>query len=195
MEPFELLPYLVQTLERLRLPYLITGSTATSLYGEPRFTNDIDVIVDLREQQVAAFCAAFPDPEYYLSEVAVREAIKQHRQFNIIHPTSGLKVDVIIPKDTPFDRSRLSRGIRLAAGPGYNASFASPEDVIVKKLDFFRQGGSDKHLRDIAGVMKIRRDELDLSYINHWATELGLLDVWAAVLKRVNGGAVNASGE
>lgn len=186
MEPSELLAYLVRVLERLGIPYLVTGSTATIAYGEPRFTNDIDVVVDLRLNQVPAFCSAFPSPEYYVSQPAAEAAVRRHHQFNIIHPGSGLKIDVIVASDSPFDRSRLRRGRRLSTGTNLLVCFGSPEDVILKKLEYFREGGSEKHLRDIAGVLKIQGPRIDRPYIAEWAERLGVLDVWQLVAERTD---------
>lgn len=185
MEQSELLRHLVATLERLGVPYLVTGSVATIFYGEPRLTNDIDVVVALPPGRIAEFCRAFPPPDYYLSEDDVRVAVAQRGQFNIIHPTSGLKVDVLIPHDSAFDRSRFGRRHRVKPAADYEASFASPEDVIIKKMEYYREGGSDKHLRDIAGVLKVSGDALDRAYIRDWASRLGLDEVWEAVLQRV----------
>ena len=136
MEQSELLHHVVTALEKLRLRYLVTGSTATIYFGEPRFTNDIDVVVALPPERVAAFCREFPSPTFYLSEEAAREAATHFGQFNIIHPTSGLKVDVIIPQDTPFNRNRFARAKRLRPAEDYDASFASAEDVIIKKKNY-----------------------------------------------------------
>ena len=169
MEQSELLRFLVTALENLNLPYFITGSTVTIFYGEPRFTNDIDVVVDLPGEEVSAFCRRFPDGDFYVSEEAVRDAVARRSQFKIIHPRSGLKIDLMIPSSSEFDKSR----------------FAAPEDAIIKKLEYYREGGSDKHLRDIAGVLKTSRSEIDLAYIERWTTELGLTEVWHSVRKRV----------
>src|SRR5205823_13190099 len=95
MGPSELLRRLAEVLERLPIPYLVTGSMATIAYGEPRFTNDIDVVVALRLDQVDAFCTSFPEPEFYCHREAVVQAVHQRFQFNIIHFESGLKIDVI----------------------------------------------------------------------------------------------------
>jgi hypothetical protein len=186
MEPFELLGYVVRVLEQLAVPYLVTGSTATIAYGEPRFTNDIDILVDLRLNQVADFCDAFPAPEFYVSRPAAEAAVRRHHQFNIIHPSSGLKIVVIVASDSPFDRSRLRRGRRLSAGANLQVCFGSPEDVILKKLEYFREGGSEKHLRDIAGVLKVQGQRVDRQYIVEWAGRLGVLDIWQAVAKRTD---------
>jgi len=191
MEQSDLQRHLVKALEGLGVRYFITGSAATIFYGEPRFTNDIDVVADLELPNVPAFLAAFPDDEFYLSEDAIRQAVLSRGQFNVIHPTSGLKVDVMIPKLDAFDQQRLARVVRIRPAADYEANYSSPEDIILKKMDFYREGGSDKHLRDITGVLKILGDRVDRAYVADWARRLGLTDVWEAVLQRATGGAIN----
>lgn len=186
MEPSELLMRLAGTLERLQLPYLVTGSMASIAYGESRFTNDIDVVVALPMDQVDAFCQSFPESEFYCYREAVLEAVRQRSQFNIIHFESGLKIDVIIPDDSPFNRTRLGRGVRLPIRGDSEATFSSPEDVIIKKLEFYREGGSDKHLRNIAGVLKVLGERVNRAYITAWATRLRVEDIWQGVLQRVD---------
>jgi hypothetical protein len=176
---------LVTTLERLGIPYQITGSTATITHGEPRFTNDIDVVVDLRPEQIASFAAAFPAPEFYLSVDAVRAAVRQRHQFNIIHPASGFKVDVIVLPDNDAARSQWQRSVRLSIAPGAQASFISPEDVILRKMEYYKEGGSEKHLRDIAGVLKVQGGQIDRRYITDWSARLGLSDIWDSISRRV----------
>ncbi len=183
MEQSELLRYLVSALEKLAVRYFVTGSTASIFFGEPRFTNDIDVVVDLRENDVDRFCAEFPDGEFYLSDEAVRRAVSRRGSFNILHPGSGLKVDVIVPADTIFNRSRFARIQRVQPAADFEACFTSAEDVIVKKMEFFREGGSEKHLRDIAGILKISGATLDREYIESWADHLGLETIWRTILR------------
>lgn len=117
MEPFELLRYTVQVLERLGLRYFVTGSVATIFYGEPRFTNDIDIVLDLPAGKIAELCAAFPEGEFYVSEEAARKAVARRGQFNILHPSSGLKLDLMIPAETPFNQSRFARAQRHPITP------------------------------------------------------------------------------
>jgi len=186
MEPSELLRFLAGILERLQLPYFITGSTVTIFYGEPRFTNDIDVVVALPESMVASFCGQFPEEDFYVDEQAVRDAIRHSSQFNIIHPRSGLKIDVMIPQTSEFNRSRFNRARRVRAGGDWDASFASPEDAIIKKMEYFREGGSEKHLRDITGVLRTGGADIDTEYIERWAAALDLLDIWQAIRQKLN---------
>jgi hypothetical protein len=181
MEQDELLRRVIETLERLRLPYLVTGSIATILYGEPRFTNDIDVVVQLPPRAVAALVEAFPAPEFYADVEQISDAIARRSQFNVIHPASGLKVDFLIPAMDAFDRSRFARARRVRPALELEASFAAPEDVILKKLQYYAEGGSEKHLRDIAGILRISPAEVDRGYVADWAKRLGLSEVWEAV--------------
>jgi hypothetical protein len=186
MDQSDLLRRVVEVLQSLGAPYLITGSVATIYYGEPRLTNDIDVVVQIRAAHVPSFCRAFPAPEFYLDEQTVRDAVTSCSQFNLIHPTSGLKVDFMVPPDTPFERSRFGRVIRVHPAPDLDAAFAAPEDVIIKKLEYYLAGGSEKHLRDIAGVLKISGERVDREYVARWAAQLGLTEVWQAVLGRLS---------
>jgi hypothetical protein len=180
MDPSELLERLAQTLETLRIPYLITGSMATIAYGEPRFTNDIDVVVRLASHQIDGLCGAFPAEEFYISREAVADAVAHRTQFNVLHPTSGLKIDVMVADDSEFNQARFSRARSLRVAVGRDVTFASPEDVIIKKLVFYREGGSEKHLRDISGVLKIMGAEIDRAYIERWVRRLGLTREWSS---------------
>jgi len=139
------------------------------------------MVVDLTRETVEAFCSSFPPPEFYVSIVAAREAVSRRHQFNIIHPASGLKIDVIVPKGTDFDRERFRRVRRLSPSADYVASFASPEDVIIKKMESYREGESEKHLRDIAGILAISGAQLDLAYIARWSGLRGVSEIWSRV--------------
>jgi hypothetical protein len=185
MTEADLLRYVVETFEELGIDYMISGSQASVYYGEPRFTRDIDIVADLDAEDVPGLLAHFPLPDFYLAEDAVRDAIRTRGQFNVIHPASGLKVDVIVRKDTPYDITEFERRTRLPALEGRAAFFARPEDVIVYKMIYFREGGSERHLRDIAGILRVSGAELDLAYVADWARHLGLTDIWDAVSRRL----------
>lgn len=181
MELAELLGRVTGVLDELGIPYLVTGSMATIAYGEPRLTNDIDVAVRLSAHQVGPLCDAFPEDEFYVAREAAVDAVGRGGQFNILHPESGLKVDVMVAEDSPFNASRFERGRAVAVAADVTAEFASPEDVVLKKLEYYRAGGSEKHLRDIAGVLRIVGPELDRAYIGEWAERLGVLELWEMV--------------
>jgi hypothetical protein len=186
MEQSDLLRFVIEILERIGLRYFVTGSVATIFFGEPRFTNDIDIVVDLPPDKIPEFCAVFPAPEFYLSEEAVRRAVSRRGQFNIIQPSGGLKVDIMVPADSPFNRSRFARATRVRPEPGVVAIFSSAEDVILKKLEAYRDGGSEKHLRDITGVLRISGAHLNRAYIDQWADQLEVSEIWQEILKRTS---------
>jgi hypothetical protein len=113
MEPFELLIIISNAFEKLKIPYFVTGSIASITYGEPRFTNDIDIVADIKDWDIPGLIGCFPEPEYYIDADSIDQAIQFKSQFNIIHLSSGLKIDVMIKKKTFFDNSRFSRINRL----------------------------------------------------------------------------------
>jgi len=185
MELFELLQKVVGLFEHLGIPYLVTGSVAAMAFGEPRLTNDIDIVAAIEEKHAKDLVMGFPTDEFYISEELVREAIRCRGQFNIIHPASGIKIDVFIKQDAAFDHSRFERLYRIYPAESYQANFAAPEDVIIKKMEYYKAGGSEKHLRDIAGILKISGEMVDWDYITEWAKHLDLTEIWDAVRERL----------
>lgn len=185
MVPGDLLRLVAGHCERLGLEYYVTGSMASTLYGRYRTTEDVDVVVELPSWKVRDFCAAFPAPEFYIDADLALECSRSGAMFNIVHVPSALKADIMPFKDTPFDNSRLSRRRRIQIDATTAAWFAAPEDVILKKLEFFREGGSDKHLSDIASMLQFSGHQIDRAYIEHWALRIGVTTQWEFVLRRV----------
>lgn len=171
--------------ERMRLPYYVSGSVAGMIYGEVRMTQDVDIVVELPSWKAAELCAAFPPPEYYVSVDAAKEAAMNGGQFNILHPSSGLKIDVMMVDDSGYSASRLGRARRIKLDEGFEPFFAAPEDVILMKLVYYQEGGSDKHVRDIASMLKISGPDIDRAYIEQWAPRIGVLAVWRQVLAEI----------
>jgi hypothetical protein len=186
MGPYELLKIIVEILDRLGISYLVTGSVAAMAYGEPRLTNDIDIVAAVENNHVDGLLAAFPSEQFYISDESLREAIRYQKQFNIIHPASGLKIDVFIREKTPFNDSRFNRIRRIKAGESLEANFAAPEDIIIMKMNYYKEGGSEKHLRDISGIMKISGAEIDSAYIALWAQKLNLSEIWDLIVKKLD---------
>jgi len=179
--PDELIRLLADTCERLKLDYFITGSVASMYYGEPRFTNDVDIVVEIPSWKVDEFCRSFPPPDFYVDPVAAMAAATGGSHFNIVQIGPGMKADVNCYRDTPFESSRLSRRRIVQLAPDVRAYIASPEDTIIKKLEFYKAGGSDKHLRDIASILRAQRVTIDRPYIEHWALRQGVTAEWRAV--------------
>lgn len=186
MDPSDLLRSAARVFESLGITYFVTGSVTLAAYGEIRLTNDVDIVVELDPSRVGALCRAFPEDEFYVSEDAAREAAIRRGQFNIIHVPTSLKIDVMVAADTPFNRSRFSRVRSVPLVSGEMVRFAAAEDVILKKMVFYKEGESEKHLRDIAGIIQSQRTPLDMEYIAGWAMRLGVHTIWRAILTKLN---------
>jgi hypothetical protein len=185
MVPYDLLARVTEVFESLSIPFFVTGSVASIAYGEPRMTIDIDIVVDLKHDDMDRFCSFFRAEEFYLSRVAIEEAIARRSQFNIIHFETGFKIDIMIPKSSEFEISRMSRTKRLPIGQGRESVFASPEDVILRKMQYYKEGLSDKHLRDIAGILRIQKNAINYDYISHWSRILRVPEVWENIQKYI----------
>ncbi len=175
---------MVETLESLGIDYMVSGSQASIYYGEPRMTQDIDLIAEVTLAHLPGLLDRFASPEFYLSEEAARDAVLAHGQFNIIHSPTGLKIDVVVRKNTLYHQLEFGRRQRHPILPGRDAYFARPEDVILNKLLYFQQGGSERHLRDVAGMLRVSGAEIDTRYLDDWAQRLSVRDIWQVVRQR-----------
>ncbi len=186
MEQTDILRHVVDVLERLGVPYFVVGSYASIAYGEARLTQDVDIVAAFDTRHVDALLGEFPSPEYYLSEAALREAIQTSTQFNVIHPASGQKIDFILPRGDRWAAVRMARRRPVRLLPDRDVMTAAPEDVILGKLWYYSLGGGDRHLRDIAGMLRISGKDIDRAEVERWARELGFLDAWQHVLAKVD---------
>ncbi len=186
MEQSELIVYATELLENLGVNYMLVGSMASMAYGESRFTLDIDIVVDLDSETVVSLCAGFPDPEFYVSLPAAEEAVRRRGQFNVIQPKSGLKIDFMLARNTAWGRHQLTRRQRVQLLPYHWGFTAAPEDVILGKLVYFKEGQSEKHLRDISAMLKISGDLIDRNDVAEWAKKLSVDQIWQAILDRVD---------
>jgi hypothetical protein len=155
------------------------------VYGEPRLTQDIDVVIAPDVSQLDQLCAAFPDNDFYVSKEAAREALNRRGQFNVLDPSSGNKIDFMIAGSDAWGLEQLKRREHLKLLPDFEGFAARPEDVIISKMLYYQEGGSEKHLRDIAGMMKMSGARIDQTYIQKWAQDLELMEIWNAVIARL----------
>ena len=172
LEPF------LEPLERLGLPYCVTGSVAASVYGEPRLTADIDVVVLLKAGDIARLRTVFPDSEYYVppDETLVVEVSRGARgSFNLIHHATQFKADIYLAARDPLHAWALAHRRRINLEWG-DAWIAPPEYVVLRKLEFLREGGSDKHVRDIRFILAATA--LDSSFVEREVARLGLQAQW-----------------
>ncbi|OGO29377.1 MAG: hypothetical protein A2W33_05105 [Chloroflexi bacterium RBG_16_52_11] len=176
----------VDEFERLDIPYFVSGSMASALYGVARSTMDADLVADLGQEKVGALVRAL-SVDFYIDAEMIRDAIQHRSSFNIIHLNSMFKVDVFITHDRPFDRSQFQRRIQLLikTDPEQRACIATAEDLILAKLEWYHLGGkvSDRQWRDILGVLKVQSGQLDLDYLHRMAAELDVITLLQKALK------------
>lgn len=187
-EPVEVTLKVTGVFEKLGVPYLISGSLASTLYGMVRSTQDSDLIAEMRLEHLQPFVSALQD-EFYVDDQMIAEAVQRNASFNIIHRETMFKVDVFIPRPRPFLQSQLARAQRqtFTFESDVSAKFASAEDTILSKLEWYRLGGevSERQWRDILGILKTRSGELDLAYMQKWARELEVEDSLKRALNEV----------
>ena len=186
MSQSELLSKVVDVLAASGTPYMLTGSYASSLQGEPRLTHDIDLVVAITPTGARALINSFPPPDYYLDEFSVSEAIRQKSQFNLLDAVGGDKVDFWILTDDPFDQSRFSRRY-VEEFEGQQLYVSRPEDTILMKLRWAElSGGSEKQFGDALSVYALQRGLLDMLYLEHWARTLKVSELWAQVQQQAD---------
>ncbi len=182
----EFLRMAVKVFEELGVPCMLVGAIASTYYGEPRFTKDIDIVAELRPGDIETLCREFPDPDFRMDPEAARRAVQSRGQFNIIHGASGNKLDVLLPPDTLWGGEQIRRRRRMPILPNVEGYVAGADDVIVGKMMYYAEGGSEKHLRDITGILKVSGDSLDRPYIDESAAKLGVTEIWERIKARVD---------
>ncbi len=166
-------------LDHAGIAYMVTGSFAGSYHGAPRATQDIDIVIAAEAGQLRSLASSLPASEYYFDLEAALKALQHERLFNIVDRVSGWKIDLIIRKSRPFSRAEFDRRT-LVDLDGVPLYVASPEDVVIAKLEWGRKGGSDRQVQDAAAILRARGADLDLAYIERWVRDLGLGKEWNA---------------
>lgn len=179
-EVFDLVVQVAHLLEKLRVPHFVGGSVASITYGQVRTTLDADLVARLEPPHVEPLVEHLR-PDFYVDADMIRDAIAHHASFNLIHLATTFKIDVFIPADDLFTEQQFARVTRQALGadPAEAVNLASPEDVILAKLQWFRAGNevSTRQWEDVVGVMTIQGDRLDRAYLRQWAQRLGVADL------------------
>ncbi len=196
MQPTEVLLLVTDALESLGVTYCVGGSFASSTYGEPRATRDVDILAALPSTKASLFAAQL-EPEFFIQLNDLRDAIAlapslqddpTHRaSCNLVHRNSFFRVDLFIASGCPYERAQLARRIpqTVAINPARHAYFVSPEDIILIKLDWYRmaQGVLDRQWSDVQSVLATQGSTLDTVYMRHWATQLAITDLLNAALR------------
>lgn len=160
------------------IPFMIVGSFASMVYGEPRTTQDLDVVIDPEPAALDHFLACVDLEAFYVDPDTARDALRRRGMFNMIDMRGGWKVDLVMRKNRPFSREELARRTEQEI-LGLMVPTASPEDTVIAKLEWAQQGASERQLRDVVGILRVRGDLLDRAYIVRWVEALGLTEQWA----------------
>lgn len=183
MSPEDSFRRIVAALERVGIPYMLTGSLAGSYHGSPRSTQDIDIIIAPTPEQLRALVEHLPEPEHYVSLDTALEALHSETQFNVVDLSTGWKVDFIIRKSRPFSRIEFDR--RAAAEfLGMRVFVASVEDTILSKLEWAKLGQSQRQIEDVSALLRMRWDSLDFDYLRGWVGVLGVDEQWLDACRR-----------
>lgn len=185
-EPITVAVSFVSLLERLGIPYVLGGSLASSLHGEPRSTNDVDVVTDLHPAQVKALVDALAD-DYYVSADAATQAVASGGAFNAIHLATGVKIDVFVAGRDSFEHERLANALRVRLADEDSPLIAvdTAEHTVLRKLEWYHRGGevSDRQWRDVVAVLRLNADQLDRNRLHRWADVLGVSDLLRRALE------------
>jgi len=183
MQELDLIALFIRPLNEHRIRYVVSGSVASTLYGVPRVTHDIALVAFLRGEDLRKLMEAYPQPEFYLPPVDIigaEVAREQRGHFNVIHASTGLKGDFYTAGKDEVNAWAFRNARQYEVGT-ISVRLAPPEYVIVRKLEYFREGGSQKHLTDIRGMLAVSGDTLDRASLNHWLDRLELAEEWRQV--------------
>lgn len=175
---------LTEVLDALNIAYVVGGSMASSVYGAVRFTQDADITVEPFGPMADKLFEALKD-DFYISREAMHQALQDRSSFNVIHFATAFKIDIFVRSESDFQRQVLARGRKVQLGDSAKTiSFVSPEDIILLKLDWYRQSGrtSQRQWSDVQGVLAGQAKSLNFEYLRSWADKLGLSELLAKAI-------------
>jgi len=164
-------------LEMNRVPYMVTGSLASSVHGEPRSTNDLDVVIAPTRDQLFSLVQLFRRLDFYVRWEDAEAALRKRDMFNVTDIKNAWKVDLIVRKAREFSISEFERREPVEID-GLTFTVTSAEDILIAKLEWFMIGESERQLEDAAGIIRIQGENLDTAYVENWVESLGLQEQW-----------------
>ena len=171
----------IEILDRINIPYFVTGALAVVYYGEPRTTHDIDLVVEIKEKNIDTLVKNFKK-EFFIDEISITTAIQENSMFNIVHKDTGFKVDFWMLGEDNFSKERFARRTQVKI-LNTKIYLPTPEDVIIKKLEWYKMSDIDKHYFDAVGVYRIQKEKLDNNYIISWCRHKSVLNIWEKMQK------------
>jgi hypothetical protein len=186
MTPQELLMAISNILEELEIPHAVTGGFAVTVWGIPRYTADIDIVIEFADKNIKPLAKKLVaiDKDVHINEDAMREALMYHGEFNSIHPDTGLKVDFFVQDNSSYNALKIKRAI-LRDINGQKIPFVSPEDLILSKLIWSKESESQKQAGDIKSVLRNPTLTLDMKYIKGWAQKHDTIKVLEQLIEQV----------
>ncbi len=186
----DFLQLILDALESAGVEYLIGGAIAEWAWGEPRATQDLDVVINLPVKAVGRFSKELEKRDMLVPADIILDAMMEDRAdipLNAIHMYSGLKADLYLMRDgDTLRQSAFQRRVAVDYGPPIGVVYVhSPEDLILYKLIYLGLSGQPKHVRDIAAILRAKKDQLDFEYLNGWVARLGLVSVWREMLNSI----------
>lgn len=191
-EPILVVARIVATLDEVGVPYVVGGSLASSVYGIPRATQDVDLVADLKVEHVEPFTASLVT-DFYVDADMIADAIKRRASFNVVHLATLYKADIFLAKGDSWSRGQLKR----ARAERFDVSertvtirFSSPEDTLLHKLIWYKLGNeiSERQWRDVLGILKVQAELLDDAYLDTWADALDVVGLLGRARQESKGG-------
>jgi hypothetical protein len=175
----EVLESLRSALDSVGVSYMVTGSLASSVHGVPRATQDIDVVIEPSREQLSALMEYFGEPTYDSDKEDAFDALRRRTMFSVIDRRGIWKIDFIVRKERPFSRREFGRRQKVDI-LGVSLYAATPEDVLLAKLEWAKLGESERQIRDAAGIIQIQGEKLDIDYVERWVAALDIDEQWRA---------------
>lgn len=185
IDPRHLLVKIAKILGQLKIPYIVTGGIAVLIWGRPRFTADIDIVIKLQQEKIDELEKALLElgRTGYVDKETIKQALERRGEFNFIDGETGMKVDFWIEKGTELDRLRFKRK-KAKIIKGQQIYFISPEDLILTKLQWYQKSQSTRHLEDVESIIKISGKKLNMKYLRNWAKKLGVSKILNKLAKK-----------